>query len=262
MRTYILCLSLLNAAFTALYSQDANVQLHINPISAWRSTTPVTVVFTAEVSSSQLPVSATLCLTDPAGSVISTHGELRDDGIVPDVTANDHTYTLNIQLPADKLGTLPFLVRMHFSAPEGEADSQVRAFVIDAHLPENAEGDLWVHSFQDKNIISYFINQPNVKRVKIFRSNELNGNWTAISDTTFENAEAGKADEVDSDSTAPSLDRYYKVELYDSGAVLKKTYSPVFVPAYGPDRILLLTGNPPQSQIAHTSTQAQKKTKD
>lgn len=244
-----------------LQGQTAKVQLSINPDSAPRAAAPASAVFTADVISAQTPSSVTLCLVDHAGAVLSTHGDLRDDGVSPDQTASDKKYTLLMQIPVDKVGMFKFIARAQFDPPVGQVDSAVSDFASVSQTPVNAEGDLWVEPTETINYVSFSVSDVDFRRVKVSRSDSPGGPWVSVHDVTYQDdGEDGVVHVADPDETAPSSDRYYKVELYDSASVLTKTYSPVAVPAYGDqDRLLRLVGVPLASQIIPTAKEPGKK---
>lgn len=231
-------------------AQTANPQLTISPDSGWLSSTPATVVFTAEIVSPLKPLAVTLCLVNDAGTVLSTLGELRDDGMKPDAKAGDHKYSRQLQLPLDKRGLFNFMVRAEFPSPIGVRQSLTEAFAVKMETPRNAEGDLWAQSFDDETYIHYLIDQSGIKTVKLLRAASPAGPWMLVDElsypgTTGRDAITGEI--LDSDPSVASHDYYYKIELYDANAVLKYAFSPVLVPAYGrPDRLLVLPGTPKQ----------------
>ncbi len=225
-------------------AQTANPQLTISPDSGWLSSTPATVVFTAEILSPLKPLAVTLCLVNDAGTVLSNLGELRDDGMKPDAKAGDKNYSRQLQLPLDKRGLFNFMVRAEFPSPIGVRQSLVESFGVDLGTPENAEGDLWAQSFEDATYVKSITEQSGITKARLFRAGASRGPWTLIEELRYTSASRGeaiKAEMADLDPGVASHDYYYKIELYDANAVLKYAFSPVFVPAYGrPDRLLVL----------------------
>lgn len=229
-------------------AQTANPQLTISPRSDWLSPQARTVVFTAQLESPLKPFSVTLCLLDSSDKVLSTQGELRDDGIEPDAKAGDNIYSRQLQLPLDKRGIFHFRVRAEYPHPVGIRQSLSKAFAVKMETPQNAERDLWVQSFDDETWVHFITELPGIRKIKLLRASSLGGPWMLIGEFDYPNGPGvEKGEVVDSDPAIASNDFYYKMVLYDANAVLKYAYSPVFVPAYGrPDQLLVLPSPPKQ----------------
>ncbi|MBK7927984.1 MAG: hypothetical protein IPJ98_10970 [Bryobacterales bacterium] len=234
MRIHSLLPFLFLNAGCALYAQTANPELTINPGSAWLSANPTTVVFTADIVSPQNPLGVTLYLVDDSDAVLSTQGELRDDGISPDQVAGDKKFAYEMELPIDKIGLFWFIVRAEFPSPIGVRQSVSKAFAVKSETPTNAERDLWATPTEDGTWVHFITEEAGIRKVKLFRANSSGGPWMLIADVDYPGGNGVEKGEIFAPDTGVAASSfYYKMDQYDANAVLKYTSRLCSCPSYG-----------------------------
>lgn len=206
----------------------------------WSLDPPSTVVFTSEIRSTPKPQSVTLY------SMGKPLAQMRDDGIAPDLKANDGRYTCNLQVPTDKQGFFTFEARPNSPAP----DAASITFHVYETNPWNASRDAFAHVFEDNYVIVYHSEAEDVLRVRVLQSKRPNGPWKVLEDHTAQaSSSAYRGEYSDSGPNVTKRDYYYKIEQYNSKGKLVHTFDTLLIPTYGEGRPLLLTGTPLRSKL-------------
>ncbi|QOY87717.1 hypothetical protein [Paludibaculum fermentans] len=238
----------------SLLGQPASVDLTISPDSAPRNAGRASTRIVARVKSESPPRSVVLRLSDEAGKTLSTLGAMHDDGLNGDAAAHDGSHTLQMTLPIDKIGVYYFQAHVELPPPLSPLDSKAAPFWVSVTTEINSDNDLDGSNDGNINSVIVAITQTGIRRLRIYRSNSASGPWDEIfpfgnKPSNFDDESRGIPRLFDPDKAATTRDRYYRVTAYDASGVLKKTFRPVYIPAYAEqDRLLRLVVNPVESQ--------------
>ncbi len=227
----------------------------VSPDGAPRNGGRTSTKIVAKVNSASPPRSVVLRLSDEAGKTISTLGAMHDDGLNGDSAAHDGEYTLQLTLPIDKIGVYYFQAHVELPAPLSPLSSKAAPFWVMHTTEINADNDLDGSNDGNMNKVIVAIELAGIRRLRLYRSNSASGPWVEIfpfgnKPSNFDDENRGIPRLFDPDKAATTRDRYYTVTAYDAAGILRKTYRPVYIPAYTEnDRLLRLVGNPVESQV-------------
>lgn len=122
-------------------------------------------MFTADASSAPTLSAVTLCLVNAAGTLLSTHGSMRDDGLAGDPVAGDRKYSLQMDLPVDKVGVFTFAARGETIPPSTPIQSQSVLFWVVSQTEANAANDIDAFNVDTTNKLMISIAMPHIRDV-------------------------------------------------------------------------------------------------